>query len=72
MILWLYNGDNAKEKFGEQYQESIKNFQQMEKRFKELPHTRIVMTGTSPYDETAQIKDNTVFKKKKMRLLREL
>jgi len=65
-----YNGDNAKE-FGEQkYQESIKNFQQMEKRFKELPHTRIVMTGTSPYDETAQIKDNTVFKKK-MRLLRE-
>ena len=36
----------------------------MEKRFKELPHTRIVMTGTSPYDETAQIKDNTVFKKK--------
>lgn len=29
------------------------------------------MTGTSPYDETAQIKDNTVFKKK-MRLLREL
>lgn len=59
-----YNGDNAKE-FGEQkYQESIKNFQQMEKRFKELPHTRIVMTGTSPYDETAQIKDNTVFKKK--------
>ena len=59
-----YNGDNAKE-FGEQkYQESIKNFQQMEKRFKELPHTRIVMTGTSPYDETAQIKDNTAFKKK--------
>lgn len=59
-----YNGDNAKE-FGEQkYQESIKNFQQMEKRFKELPHTRIVMAGTSPYDETAQIKGNTALKKK--------
>lgn len=59
-----YNGDNAKE-FGEQkYQESIKNFQQMEKRFKELPGTRIVMLGTSPYDETAQIKDNTPFRKK--------
>ncbi|GCB36566.1 SGNH/GDSL hydrolase family protein [Bacteroides faecalis] len=59
-----YNGDNAKE-FGEQkYQESIKNFQQMEKRFKELPSTRMVMLGTSPYDETAKIKDNTVFKKK--------
>ena len=37
-----YNGDNAKE-FGEQkYQESIKNFQNMEKRFKELPNTRVV------------------------------
>lgn len=59
-----YNGDNAKE-FGEKkYQESIKSFQQMEKRFKDLPDTRIVMVGTSPYDETAQIKDNTVFKKK--------
>ena len=43
-----YNGDNAKE-FGEQkYQESIKNYQDMEKRFKELPDTRIVMVGTSP------------------------
>lgn len=59
-----YNGDNAKE-FGEKkYQESINSFQQMEKRFKGLPDTRIVMVGTSPYDETAQIKDNTVFKKK--------
>lgn len=59
-----YNGDNAKE-FGEQkYQESIKNFQEMEKRFKGLPKTRMVMLGTSPYDETAQIKDNTPFQKK--------
>lgn len=59
-----YNGDNAKE-FGEQkYQESIKNFQQMEKRFQEQSGIRIVMLGTSPYDETAEIKDNTVFKKK--------
>ena len=45
-----YNGDKPKE-FGEQkYQESIKNYQQMEKRFKDLPDTRIVMVGTSPYD----------------------
>lgn len=50
-----YNGDNAKE-FGEQkYQESISNYRNMEKRFKELPDTRIVMVGTSPYDEGAQI-----------------
>lgn len=53
-----YNGDNAKE-FGEQkYQESIKNYQDMEKRFKELPDTRIVMVGTSPYDEGAEIEGN--------------
>lgn len=59
-----YNGDKPKE-FGEQkYQESIKNYQQMEKRFKELPDTRIVMVGTSPYDEAVQLKDNTPFKTK--------
>lgn len=59
-----YNGDKPKE-FGEQkYQESIKNYQQMEKRFKDLPHTRIVMVGTSPYDETAQLKENNPFKTK--------
>lgn len=59
-----YNGDKPKE-FGEQkYQESVKNYQQMEKRFKDLPDTRIVMVGTSPYDETVQLKDNTPFKTK--------
>jgi len=53
-----YNGDNAKE-FGEQkYQESIKNFDEMVKRFKALPDTRIVMVGTSPYDEGAKIEGN--------------
>ena len=59
-----YNGDKPKE-FGEQkYQESIKNYQQMEKRFKDLPDTRIVIDGTSPYDETVQLKENTPFKTK--------
>lgn len=59
-----YNGDNPKE-FGEQkYLESIKNYQQMEKRFKELPSTRIVMLGTSPYDETVQLKEGNLFKTK--------
>ena len=59
-----YNGDKPKE-FGEQkYQESIQNYQQMEKRFKELPSPRIVMLGTSPYDETVQLKDNVPFRTK--------
>lgn len=58
-----YNGDNAKE-FGEQkYQESIKNFDAMVKRFKQLPDTRMVMIGTSPYDEGAKIPGN-LFKNK--------
>ena len=36
----------------------------MEKRFKELPKTRIVMLGTSPYDETVQLKEGNLFKTK--------
>ncbi len=36
----------------------------MEKRFKDLPDTRIVMVGTSPYDETVQLKENVPFKTK--------
>ena len=59
-----YNGDKPKE-FGEQkYQESIKNFQEMEKRFKGLSDTRMVMVGTSPYDETAQLTEGNLFKTK--------
>ena len=59
-----YNSSNAKE-FGEQkFQEFVKNYQQLEKRLKDLPHTRIIMVGTSPYDETVKIKDNIPFKTK--------
>ena len=36
----------------------------MEKRFKELPDTRIVMVGTSPYDETAKLEGNAPLKTK--------
>lgn len=58
-----YNGDNAKE-FGEQkYQESINNFDNMVKRFKTLPETRMIMVGTSPYDNDAKI-PNDNFKDK--------
>lgn len=59
-----YNGDKAKEFGEEKYQESIKNYLQMEKRFKELPKTRIVMLGTSPYDETVQLKEGNLFNTK--------
>lgn len=54
-----YNSDNAKE-FGEsRYNECLKNYQIMEKRLKALPGTRIVLMGSSPFDETVVIKDNT-------------
>lgn len=62
-----YNGDNAQEFAEQKYQESIKNYQQMEKRFKELPDTRIVMVGTSPYDEFAEIKEIIRSLRKRMR-----
>ncbi len=53
-----YNGDKPNE-FGEQkYQECFKNYQMMEKRLQGLPNTRIVLMGSSPYDETAKIQNN--------------
>lgn len=59
-----YNGDNP-QAFGEtKYQECFKNYQMMEKRLQQLPGTRIVMMGSSPYDETAKIPNNNPFKGK--------
>ncbi len=53
-----YNGDDA-EAFGEsKYQECLENFRKMEQRLKGLEGTRIVMMGSSPYDETAVIENN--------------
>lgn len=54
-----YKGDNAKEFGDSRYNECYKNFQAMEGRFKALPDTRVVMMGSSPFDETVVIKDNT-------------
>lgn len=59
-----YNGDNPQTFAEEKYQESIKNFRKMTERFKELSGTRIIMAGTSPYDETVKLKDNIPFKGK--------
>ncbi len=53
-----YNSDQQKA-FGEQkYQECFKNYQMMEKRLQELAGTKVVMMGSTPYDETAQIPNN--------------
>jgi len=59
-----YNWD-GQEDFGEKkHQECYGNFKQMEKRFQGLPNTRIVMMGSSPYDETAKIEGNTALRGK--------
>lgn len=60
-----YNGDNAKEFGDEKYNESIKNFDNMVKRFETLPDTRMIMVGTSPYDNDAKIPGNNFKDKNK-------
>jgi len=59
-----YNSDKAKEFGEEKYQACFKNFKLLEKRLLELPNTKIVMMGSSPYDENAKISGNTPFKGK--------
>lgn len=54
-----YNGDNP-EAFGEaRYKECFENYKKMEKRLEGLDGVRVVMIGSSPYDETARIEGNT-------------
>ncbi len=50
-----HEGDNSQQFAHEKYEESIRNFRQMEQRLKALPDTRIVMVGTSPFDDEAAI-----------------
>lgn len=58
-----YNQDGA-EAFGEsRYQTCYENYKKIEKRLQTLDNVRVVMLGSSPYDETAQI-ENTAFKGK--------
>jgi lysophospholipase L1-like esterase len=65
-----YNGSEAEKFADEKVKESHEAFKQMERRFKELPKTRIVLVGSSPYDETAVIAGNTPFKNKNKAMLR--
>ena len=59
-----YNGDDAAG-FGERkYRECKRNFEKIEKRLLGLKGARIVMIGSSPYDETAMIEGNTPLKGK--------
>ena len=58
-----YNGDDAEAFGNRQVAKSRDSFLKIEKRLKGLTDTRIVMIGTSPYDQTSTFNDN-VFKNK--------
>ena len=54
-----YNQEGQDDFGDKKYQECLDNYQKLEKRLQGLENTRIVLMGTSPYDETVQIKKNT-------------
>ncbi len=53
-----YNGDNG-EAFGQaRYEECRANYGRMEQRLEGLDSVRVILLGSSPYDETARIEGN--------------
>ncbi|MGO3194663.1 MAG: SGNH/GDSL hydrolase family protein [Sphingobacterium sp.] len=65
-----YNEQEA-DKFADQkVEESRQGYMQMEERYKQLVDTRIVLLGSSPYDEHVKIADNTPLKSKNKAMLR--
>jgi len=65
-----YNGDQPQKFADEKVKASYDAYKQMESRFKELVNTKIVLMGSSPYDETAVIEGNTSLKNKNKAMLR--
>ena len=58
-----YNGDHPEQFAAEKLALAKANFKKIEQRLKQLPDTRIVMVGTSPYDQTSKFNDN-IFRNK--------
>ena len=65
-----YNGSEPEKFADEKVKESHEAYKLMEGRFKTLENTRIVLLGSSPYDETAIIEGNTPLKNKNKAMLR--
>lgn len=65
-----YNGSEPEKFADEKVKESYEGYKQMEERYKGLVDTRIVLLGSSPYDETVVIPDNTPLKNKNKAMLR--
>lgn len=58
-----YNGDEPEKFAAEKVAQSRKYFLEIEKRLKARPETRMIMIGTSPYDQTSTFNDN-IFRNK--------
>ncbi|UKK49141.1 SGNH/GDSL hydrolase family protein [Prevotella sp. E9-3] len=58
-----YNGDEPEKFAAEKLATAKKYYYEIEKRLKARPETRMIMIGTSPYDQTSTFNDN-VFKNK--------
>lgn len=65
-----YNGDQPEKFADEKVKASYEAYKQMEARYKNLVNTKIVLMGSSPYDETAKIEGNTPFRNKNKAMLR--
>lgn len=59
-----YNGPESEKFADEQVSASFRAYQAMEKRFQRLSGTRLVLLGSTPYDEFAQIEENNPLKNK--------
>jgi len=64
-----YNEAGAEEFADKKVKDSYDWFKKIEDRYKKLPDTRIVLMGSSPYDETAVI-ENNAFKNKNKAMMR--
>ncbi len=65
-----YNGEEPDKFADEKVKESQEGYAQMEQKFKQHADTRMVLLGSSPYDEHVQIADNTSLKNKNKAMLR--
>lgn len=65
-----YNGDQPEKFADEKVKASYDAYKQMEARYKNLVNTKIVLMGSSPYDETVKIEGNTPFRNKNKAMLR--
>ena len=64
-----YNGENPQQFADKKVRECYENYLLLEKRLQNLSNTRIVLMGSSPYDETARLEKES-FKKKNDAMIR--